>query len=132
MEHAIKMWQQLESVDAAMLSGIIKAEPLLMFKLVDALLSTPYFPLQQFYFMALSGMLCLLNRSRGASEAKLLQNFINSIQHFDSNVSRLLPLYESVDWVRNSVEMMIADGTVEHIIFEYSLIRLLCTRVIQG
>lgn len=100
MEHAIAMWRQLETIDAAMLSGIIEAEPLLMFKLVDALLSTPYFPLQQFYFMALSGLLYLLSHSRGPSEARLLQNFIRSIQHFDSSVSKLLPLHEAVDWVR--------------------------------
>lgn len=106
MEHAIEMWRQLEIIDATMLSGIIETEPLLMFKLVDALLSTPYFPLQQFYFMALSGLLYLLNHSRGGPEARLLQNFIKSIQHFDSSVSKLLPLYDAVNWVRTHFDMV--------------------------
>ncbi|GAB9463404.1 hypothetical protein Gpo141_00000866 [Globisporangium polare] len=110
MEHAIAMWRQLETIDAAMLSGIIEAEPLLMFKLVDALLSTPYFPLQQFYFMALSGLLYLLSHSRGPSEARLLQNFIRSIQHFDSSVSKLLPLHEAVDWRRVKIDSWIDLG----------------------
>lgn len=99
MEHAIEMWTRLDAVDAETVTALVHVEPYLMFKLVNALLSTAYFPLQQFYFMTLAGLLYWLQRSRNASDARALQAFVRSAQQFDAGVSTLLPLHESIDWV---------------------------------
>lgn len=99
MEHAIAMWQQLHVVDAHTIAALAAREPFLMIKMVDALLSTAYFPLQQFYFMGVSGVLHWLKRSREPTCATALQRFERSTRHFDTRVAKLLAVDEPIDWV---------------------------------
>lgn len=100
MECAVEMWQRLHAADAQSVTAVAECEPFLMIKMVDALLSTAYFPLQQFYFMGLSGLLHWLKRSSVTTCATALQHFERSTRHFDARVANLLAVHEPIDWVR--------------------------------
>lgn len=99
LQFAVKMWRLVGTFKAEDIAIFVKEEPLLMPRMLDALLCTPYFPLQQFYCMTLCGMLTLLNCAKPFASQEV-NDLAEIVKKKFPDVLSILPLHGIVDWVR--------------------------------
>ncbi len=102
LDDAVKAWRMMDGLSPEEMSLFIESEISIVMELIDGILHTRYFPLQQLYYLLLAGCTCSLIDGFELDSEDHIQKLIDYCEMNAKEVMKFLPLQQKIDWVSMS------------------------------
>jgi hypothetical protein len=99
LDDAVKAWRMIQSLSSEEMNLFIESEISIFMALIDGILCTKYFPLQQLYYLILAGCICSIMNGFEFDSEDHIQKLEDYCEKNAIEVIKFLPFQQMIDWV---------------------------------